>query len=211
MMRGGVIAAIVLIVFGAASATPWVVTFRLPRWVDDRPPEAEPPAITLPPQEPGEYNPAVTEALERVVVVLVVLIALAIAGFALHRLIQRLRAAWLPEDQAAPADQLPGDEVATVVDIASLATAVARAEAHLTGQAEPADAVTAAWVALEDEAALQGSSRDPAQTPPSSPRPCSNTPRHPPRPSQRCEGSTTRHDSPSIRSPSGTWRGPARR
>jgi hypothetical protein len=165
MMRGGVIAAIVLIVFGAASATPWVVTFRLPRWVDDRPPEAEPPAITLPPQEPGEYNPAVTEALERVVVVLVVLIALAIAGFALHRLIQRLRAAWLPEDQAAPADQLPGDEVATVVDIASLATAVARAEAHLTGQAEPADAVTAAWVALEDEAALQGSSRDPAQTP----------------------------------------------
>ena len=165
MIRGGVIAAIVLIVLGAGSATPWVVTLRLPQWVRDQPPPVETPQITIPPPEPGDYDPAVTAALEKIVVGLLIAIGLAIAGFALYRLIQRLRAAWLPEDQVAPGDRLAADEVATVVDIASLATAVARAEAHLAGHAEPADAVTAAWVALEDEAARQGTSRDPAQTP----------------------------------------------
>lgn len=164
-MRGGVIAAIVLILLGAASATPWVITLALPRWVREQPPAVEEPSITIPPQEPTEYDPAVTQALERIVVMLVVLVVLALVGFALYRLVQRLRAAWQPEQANAAADHLVGDEVGTVVDIASLATAVARAEARLAGHGEPADAVTAAWVALEDEAALQGSSRDPAQTP----------------------------------------------
>ncbi len=53
---------------------------------------------------------------------------------------------------------------AAAVDIAALATDVQRADAQLAGVTEPGDAVIAAWVALEHEAALQGAERRAAQT-----------------------------------------------
>lgn len=166
MVLGAAIAAIVLVVLGAASATPWIVTLRLPRFEPGEPGEPEIPPMTFPPQEPAETDPAVTETLQQILVTLLAVVAAAVIGYALFRLVQRLREAWRPEVEPVEADQLETgdllDEV--VVDLASLATAAARAEAHLAGLAEPADAVTAAWVALEDEAALQGTSRDPAQT-----------------------------------------------
>ncbi|MCW5953062.1 MAG: DUF4129 domain-containing protein [Propionibacteriaceae bacterium] len=167
MTRGGVIAAIVLVVLGAASATPWVVTLQIPTFGPDEPLDLDIPPMTLPPQEPAERDPAVAETLEQILVSLLAVIAAAIIGYALFRLIQRLRDAWRPERERVESDQLGKGEALgeePSVDIASLATAVARAEARLAGLAEPGDAVTAAWVALEDEAALQGTSRDPAQT-----------------------------------------------
>ncbi|MEA4942872.1 MAG: DUF4129 domain-containing protein [Propionicimonas sp.] len=166
MIRGGVVAAIILVVLGAAFATPWVVTLTIPRFGPDEPPEPMIPPMTLPPQEPDRSDLASSETLERILLVLLAVLAVAIVGFAVARLVLRLRGAWRLRDEPVADDQLDGalrDEVAAV-DLASLATAVARAEAHLAGLAEPADAVTAAWVALEEEAALQGTSRDPAQT-----------------------------------------------
>lgn len=167
MIRAGAIAAIVLVVLGAASATPWIVTLRLPTFEPGEQPEPEIPPMTFPPQEPADTDPAIAETLEQILVTLLAVLAAGVIGYALFRLIKRLREAWRPEIEPVEADQLEsGDLLDDVVgvDLASLATAAARAEAHLAGLAEPGDAVTAAWVALEDEAALQGTSRDPAQT-----------------------------------------------
>lgn len=167
MIRGGAIAAIVLVVLGAASATPWIVTLALPSLGRDDAPVVELPTMTLPPQEPAESDLAGAETLERILLILLAVVATAALGFVVYRLVQRLRGAWRPDGEPAttgrPED---GDLLDGIVevDIAALATAVARAEAHLAGLAEPGDAVIAAWVALEDEAALQGTSRDPAQT-----------------------------------------------
>lgn len=166
MIRGGVIAAIVLVVLGAASATPWVVTLQIPRLEPSEPPVISIPPITMPPQQPSEPGPAAQTIQTVLLVVLAVIVAAAVL-LVLYRIVQRLREAWRPDDQQVDAEQVPGSSLLAEeisVDMASLATAVARAEAHLAGLAEPGDAVTAAWVALEDEAALQGTARDPAQT-----------------------------------------------
>ncbi len=158
------IAAVVLVAVGAASATPWVLTLQLPTFGIVEPPTLDIPPITLPPQEPAGSDLPVSETLENILLVLAAAVAVGIVGYLLFRLIQRLRGAWRPEDETAGEQLAGGDALGEVVDIAALATAVARAEAHLAGLAEPGDAVTAAWVALEDEAALQGTSRDPSQT-----------------------------------------------
>lgn len=167
MIRGGVIAAIVLVVLGAAGATPWVVTLRLPTFdrADPLPPVIPP--MTLEPQQPEPQDPAFGRMAQQVLVTVLIILAAAVAAYLLYRLIQRLRGAWRPDTEAVATDQLnPGDVLGEVaeVDIEALATAVARAEARLAGLAEPRDAVTAAWVALEDEAARQGTVREPAQT-----------------------------------------------
>lgn len=167
VIRGGVIAAIVLVVLGAAWATPWVVTLRLPDFDRTEPPPPEMPSITFPPQQPEPDDPAFSRLLQDAMMTALLILVATLAAYLLYRLIQRLRGAWRPEGEPVPTDQLnPGDVLGEVaaVDIAALATAVARAEARLAGLAEPRDAVTAAWVALEDEAARQGTVRNPAQT-----------------------------------------------
>jgi hypothetical protein len=167
MIRGGVIAAIVLAVLGAASATPWVVT--VPPFTignRDRPVPTTTP-MTLPPQEPPQRDLPVAETLEKAMLALFTVIVVALAALAIGWLVRRLRAAWRPEEDLTEPDRLDGSDVpgeVVGVDITSLATAVARAEAHLAGTRQPRDAVIAAWVALEDEAELQGAGRDPAQT-----------------------------------------------
>lgn len=165
MIRAGIIAAIAVAVAGAASATPWIVTITLPSFGRaERPPEI--PQFTAAPQQPGKRDPSLVQNIEGVAAALFVALVVAVIAFGLYWLIRRLRAAWRPEEADVESDLLEGDvpgETLTV-DIASLATAVARANAHLAGSAEPGDAVIAAWVALEDEAELQGAGRDPAQT-----------------------------------------------
>jgi hypothetical protein len=166
-IRTGVIAAIALVVLGAASATPWIITLALPRFTTPDRPMPETPQVTVAPQEPVQRDQSLTHIIATVAAILFALLVTAVIAYGLYRLVQRLRAAWQPEDDHVESDQLDGDVPgeAVTVDIASLATAVARAEAHLAGVAGPADAVVAAWIALEDEAALQGTGRDPAQTP----------------------------------------------
>lgn len=165
MVRGGVVAAIVLAVLGAASATAWVVTIPPLRIGDqDRPAPTTTP-MTIPPQEPPDRDLPVAETLEKVMLGLFALVVVAVVALAVYWLVRRLRAAWRPDEDGTAVDRLDDSDVpGEVVDIASLATAVARAEAHLAGATAPGDAVVAAWVALEDEAELQGAGRDPAQT-----------------------------------------------
>ena len=166
-VRGGVIAAIVLAVLGAASATPWVVTVPPLTLGDrDRPVPTSTP-VTIPPQQPPDRDLPVAETLEKTMLVLFALVVVAAVAFAVYLLVRRLRAAWRPEDDETEVDRLDGADVpgeVVGVDVAALATAVARAEAHLAGPLPPGDAVVAAWVALEDEAELQGKGRAPAQT-----------------------------------------------
>ncbi len=164
MIRGGVVAATALAVLGAASATSWVVTLpSLALGGGERPvPTATP--MTVSPQEPPQRDLPVAQTFEKAMLGLFVLVVAAIVALAVYWLVQRLRAAWRPEEDGTTADRLGADVPGEVVDLASLATAVARAEAHLGGAVEPGDAVIAAWVALEDEAERQGAGRDPAQT-----------------------------------------------
>lgn len=168
LVRGGVVAAIVAVVLGAAGATGWVVTLALPtlRSPDVRMSPA--PQVTLAPSADVEPDPALVHTITTVLTVLLWIAATALVAYLVVWLVRRLRAAWRPGDETAEADQVDGGEVmgeAAQVDLESLATAVARAEAHLAHLSDPGDAVIAAWVALEDEAALQGTGRDPAQTP----------------------------------------------
>ncbi|MFT4108984.1 DUF4129 domain-containing protein [Propionicimonas sp.] len=167
IIRVGVVAAILLVVLGAASATPWVVTLTLPNFTSAERPVSDAPQVTIAPQEPPERDLASADVLEKVLLVLAVVAVAALAAFGVAWLVRRLREAWRPDDEPVATDSLEGGDVrgeAAEVDIAALATAVARAGAHLAGTEAPADAVIAAWVALEDEAAMQGAGRGPAQT-----------------------------------------------
>ncbi|MGC3994327.1 MAG: DUF4129 domain-containing protein [Propionicimonas sp.] len=166
-IRVGVVAAIVLVVLGAASATPWVVTLTLPRFTSPDRPASDVPQMTIAPQEAPERDLPDAELLEKVLLVLAIVVAVALLVLGVAWLVRRLRDAWQPDDDAVDTDRLEGSDVlgeVAEVDIASLATAVARADAHLAGAVAPGDAVIAAWVALEDEATLQGAGRAPAQT-----------------------------------------------
>jgi hypothetical protein len=166
VIRGAVVAAIALVVYGAASATPWIVTLALPSFGRmNRPPDV--PQFTAVPQQPAPYDSSLARVLGNAATTVFVALLAALVAFVLYRLIRRLREAWRPEESQIVVDQLGDSDVpgeALTVDISSLATAVARADAHLADIVEPGDAVIAAWVALEDEAALQGSGRAPAQT-----------------------------------------------
>lgn len=167
MVRTGVIAGIALVVLGAASATPWVVTLRLPTLSFGDQPVPEQPDETPTPQPPAAGDSPFAEALGKVLVVLFVLAVGVAVALGVAWLVRRLQEAWRPDDEPAPVDRLGDGDLLTEVadvDIASLASAVARAEAHLAGARAPGDAVVAAWVALEDEAELQGTGRRPAQT-----------------------------------------------
>jgi hypothetical protein len=166
LTRVGVIAAVALVLLGAAAATPWVVTLHLPTFGMIELPDPGLPPMTFPPEEPMGEAPEPSPNVGRAITIALVALAIAVASLLLFRLLRRLRAAWRPDDaRAAAGEARPGEVLGAVeVDIASLATAVARADAHLSNAATPRDAVTAAWVALEDEAELQGASRDPAQT-----------------------------------------------
>ena len=166
-IRVGVVAAVVLVLLGAASATPWVVTLSLP----DIDPDAEmpspeprvsgtPDAVLPPDQFP-------TIPLGSWVTPTLIVLAISIVAYLTYRVIRRLRNAWRPTDEPVPADRMAQGTVLAgvpVVDLEALVNAVQRAEAQLAGITEPGDAVVAAWVALEHEASLQGAARGPAQT-----------------------------------------------
>ena len=166
MVRGGVVAAIALAVLGAAFATPWVVTINLPAWGHPNQSMPSTPPITVAPQEPTPDDRAMGQTLATVGAVLVGALIAALVAWAVYRLVRRLRDAWRPQEHEIEPGVLAADvpSEAVSVDLASLATALARARAHLEGHAAPSDAVVAAWVALEDEAALQGTAREPSQT-----------------------------------------------
>jgi len=155
----------VLVVLGAATATPW--RFRLPD-VAVPAPTVSAPAQPQPPGQlvPSDRTPPSDDVITWIVVVLS-LAGAALVAVLLWLLARRvLRALNTPEDDDAD-DLAPGTATAgtpTGMPLPELQDAVAAALARVDDAPTPHDAVVAAWVALEDAAARHGTTRLPAQT-----------------------------------------------
>ncbi|MFJ2297909.1 DUF4129 domain-containing protein [Oerskovia paurometabola] len=166
---GGVVVLIALVLVGAAAGNRW--SFRLEP-VTTRPTSVVPP----PPVQRTEDTALFLEGLDEraaglsigeFMTYLAVLVALVLVVVTIVHLRRRTRE---PAIQA-PA---PHDDVATGASIAlpaltvqlpALRRGVQHARHLLDTAATPRDAVTAAWIALEDAAADTGHRRHPAQTP----------------------------------------------
>lgn len=158
-----------VVLAAAATGTPW--SWNVPAWLStlsgaQEPPPEPVPTATTPPVEPppvpldqggfglGDYLLAVAGIVLLVVALLV-----------LRNVLARIRRGGAPAPlvTAPPGHTLLGTPEDDVVP--HLRHGLSTAEQHLTATVPPRDAVVAAWVALEDAAALAGAHRDPAQTP----------------------------------------------
>jgi hypothetical protein len=158
------VAALTLVVLGAASGVEWHLEER-ELWTL-RPPEATEP----PPTQPETFDDAPLRDMEPVdwtwlatVVWVVITVVLAIVAWWMVRwLRERL---WL---RRLPAPVEPGGEVIDDLedpDLPTLRRGVEQAQRDLAASRGATDAVIAAWLALEDAAASSGVARQPAQTP----------------------------------------------
>ncbi|NMF29340.1 DUF4129 domain-containing protein [Cellulosimicrobium aquatile] len=157
-------------VLAAATSAPW--SWDAPTWISDLardptgpPPENVPQEAPTAPQELETPLDATGMSFDAYLlwflgaVVLVVLVVLARRH--LPRLLARRRHRDLLLARPGDTALLAQDQV-----VPELRDAVHRVRAHLsTPDADPHDAVVAAWVALEHAAARAGTRRDPAQTP----------------------------------------------
>lgn len=167
-----VVALLALVVLATALSGPWrptVTPFRGAETVLPEVPDVVSP--TLPPE--AREDVAALDRLPELPVELgwlwsLVAVALSIAlGLAVLQVIRRhqLRD---PASDPAHGDQEAGDAVLAdgfLPDLDELRTGVAGAAEHLRSHARPADAVVAAWVALEEAAERSGVPRHPAATP----------------------------------------------
>jgi len=159
------LAAAVLV--AAATGAPW--TWDPPAWLG---PLADPavdapeplPAPTPAPTEPPRPVPESGSDLLTWLLALAGLVVFVLALLALRAALGRVRR---HRDPRPPDTATPGDALVTTDDdvLPHLRHAVRHAEDRLAPTVPPRDAVVAAWVALEDAAALAGTRRDPAQTP----------------------------------------------
>jgi hypothetical protein len=159
-----------VVLAAAATGTPW--SWNAPGWLsalsgDQAPPPEPAPAPVTPPVEPPPPPPLddAPFGLGDVLLALAGLALLVIAVLALRNVLARIRRSGTP---APPVTATPGHTLLGTPedDVAPhLRDGLSTAQQHLTAAVPPRDAVVAAWVALEDAAALAGAHRDPAQTP----------------------------------------------
>jgi hypothetical protein len=156
---------VAVVVVGAATGGPWRVSLHVPAgptWhVYVRPPQPPPvPQHPLTARTPHPYSGEAAHILGIVLLVLAALLALGILALVAWRLRGLIR---LPQRQPRfeEPDRLPG----VPLDPSRMATGLEQAEKAAARPGRPRDAVVAAWLALEDAAALSGVSRDPAKTP----------------------------------------------
>lgn len=153
----------------ATTAPPW--TWHTPAWLDRLNQTAPEPPATLPTATPTPVETPPPPPLDPdgigVGDVLLALAALLLVTLAVLLARAVLTSTRRGTQAAAPATAPPG--TATLADpddaVTHLRAAVHHAQHHLTPRIPPRDAVVAAWVSLEDAAALAGARRDPAQTP----------------------------------------------
>lgn len=151
-----------LAVLGSAVAGPWVVTTG-PNAVLPQPTSAVQPTNPLP--EPtatrvqsDAQNPSTLDLSPLIWVGIAAVLALAVR--VARGLARRLRR------DGAPLVVRPVPELTTPEPhLATIEAGVAEAEARLRREGEPADAVIAAWVAVEAAARRSGVPKDPAATP----------------------------------------------
>ena len=158
---------VVASVIAAAAAGPWSIgrrdvgapdlVFSPPQQTPSALPESLPDGLAA-----GEALPAWLGWVGAVFAALCVAVLLWLLVLAVRALLRT----WAARDQTAR-DEAPDDVVIDADDEAAapvLRAGVARAAHALAGEAEPADAVVAAWVALEEAAERSGVERGPAQT-----------------------------------------------
>lgn len=162
-----VLGLVALAVLAAALTTPWRVD------LDGRIPE---PRVTVISPSQQAFTPAALQPEDEgrgsdaewllLVLAVVVALLLVLAGVLVAR---RLRHLTRETDEHDPdtlgPDATVADRPEGTVDLPALQDAITRALALLDQHPQPRDAVVAAWVAVEEEAARQGTDRDPAQTP----------------------------------------------
>lgn len=166
--RGALVVLLVVTAVVTASLTgPWDPLTRSDAQQQPPPPTPEPQATA--PDDP------VREALEAMEVEpwdltwVGIVLAVAVVLSALYllvrlvRMIPRHRPEGMPDDAGVEPGQAVGPGVTP--DLPALRDGVQGADAHLAGRVPPADAVIAAWVALEEAAGRSGVRRDPAATP----------------------------------------------
>ena len=155
-------------VVGGALAGPWDPVLR-----SEGPQEPLPqPSLTPPPPPPDPLVESLREMDVRPwdLTGLAQVLAAAVLLGLLYLVVRWLRALPPPrvEVPGDPGDVVPGeitDDAGVLPDLPALREGVEGADAHLRAQVPPADAVIAAWVALEEGAAGSGIVRDPASTP----------------------------------------------
>lgn len=155
----------VVAVLGAALAGPWDPPLRdgsadVPVPV---PTVAPPPAVDPEPLPP-DLLPGGSGPPGELVWVLVVAAVLAASALVVWLARRRPDLRWSRRGHEAPivGDAVPGDAPPA---LPPLEEGLVRAREHLVGRLAPADAVVAAWVALEHAAERTGVPRDPAATP----------------------------------------------
>lgn len=150
-----------LAVLGSALAGPWVVSLE-PRSITQLPeasaPAPPPPAPTTQEPAPSDVSGASTADLSPLIWVAVAA-ALALTAWFARWLRGRLSSVEPVAAEPLPDLAEPGPHLPTIE------AGVAEAETWLRREGEPADAVVAAWVALETAARRSGVPRDPAATP----------------------------------------------
>ncbi|MFF3063681.1 DUF4129 domain-containing protein [Oerskovia sp. NPDC057915] len=167
---GGVVVLIALVLVGAAAGNRW--SFRLEP-VTTIPSTVAPTPPVLRSEDTALFREGLDEratglSIGEYMTYLAILVAVVLAVLAIVHLRRRTR------EPAAPAPT-PHDHVATgasitttpdlTVQLPALRRGVQHAQHLLDTAATPRDAVTAAWIALEDAAADTGHRRHPAQTP----------------------------------------------
>ncbi|MCF4120841.1 DUF4129 domain-containing protein [Antribacter sp. KLBMP9083] len=164
---GAALLLVALVVVAAAVTSPW--RFQIDGAVPVPSISLGAPGASFSPApegEEGRQDPGTgIEWLSLVLGVLAVVL-LALVGVAIAR---RLNALNRDSTKLEPDDLDTGDTILDTpddaVDLPALQDAVTRALLFMDTHPAPRNAVVAAWVALEEEAARQGTDRDPAQTP----------------------------------------------
>lgn len=157
------VAALVLVVMGAATSGPWNIVTR--SWLAGNGvgnpglPVFTPPVPSYTPLPLGPSHPL----LAWLWVVPAVGVAVGV-GLLLWRLLRHLRGRFeRTADDSREGDPVAGDPVTEAAE--TMARGLAEARAALESNAEPRDAIVACWLALERAAGRTGVERDRAQTP----------------------------------------------
>jgi len=161
-----VVVCLALVLVGAARPTTW--TWQAPTW---RLPQLSLP--TLPSMAPAPSGNALPQpptvganggVIGRIIVMILGLAALVVLAWFLRRLVVGLLAARI--DRVPKADALAVSSLGAAQPVtAAVVDGVELALARLDAAGTPKDAVIAAWLALEETAAMHGIERSPAQTP----------------------------------------------
>ncbi|UJP10787.1 DUF4129 domain-containing protein [Microbacterium sp. KUDC0406] len=169
----GIAVGVALILVMLVSALQGLPRFRQVDWGDGEPlPEVSqaPPSGTPTPLPQPERDDLLATIIAVILAVILCLVVLALVVLLLIVIIRRLRELWrgrpLRQRAGADLDEQPAAAAAPViVDAVVIRRGIAEAIRVIGGSSDPADAIIAAWVGLEQTAADSGVARAASETP----------------------------------------------